>query len=483
MKKLKRALITCIAALTAATSVIGMTGCFGSDDDTDFTKDVEVVAYDGSEVTVTFYHTMGQSLRTVLDTYIPDFNAMYPNIKIVHDQIGNYNDVRTTIQTELGDNKSPSIAYCYPDHVALYNTAGAVAPLDGFIDSTLTVSTANGSTEQLGFTAAQKADFIKAYYDEGKAYGDDKMYTLPYAKSTEVLYYNATVFAENGWEVPTTWTEMETLCRAIKAKYPNDVPLGYDSEANWFITMAEQYGSPYTSATGDHFLYNNETNRNFVKMFRDWHQEGLVTTQEIYGKYTSVLFTGADVEGKKCYMCIGSSGGASHQAPSQAAGTGNITFTAGIAMIPQIDTAKPKVIQQGPSLCIFKKNNPQEVAATWLFAKFLTTHVELQAEFSMASGYAPVIKSVQENSIYKKFLDDANGTTEVEALAVKQALAQQDAYFVSPAFVGSSAARDAVGALMQACFTKTPSGNQTVAQLIEKEFATSIEKLLHEGYM
>ena len=34
--------------------------------------------YDGSEVTITFYHTMGSNLTAVLDTYIAEFNKLYP---------------------------------------------------------------------------------------------------------------------------------------------------------------------------------------------------------------------------------------------------------------------------------------------------------------------------------------------------------------------------------------------------------------------
>ena len=39
----------------------------------------------------------------------------------------------------------------------------------------------------------QKADYVEAYYNEGTVYGDGLMYTLPFIKSTEVLYYNVNV--------------------------------------------------------------------------------------------------------------------------------------------------------------------------------------------------------------------------------------------------------------------------------------------------
>ena len=38
--------------------------------------DVPEGGYDGSEVTITFYHTMGSNLSTVLNSYIESFNKL-----------------------------------------------------------------------------------------------------------------------------------------------------------------------------------------------------------------------------------------------------------------------------------------------------------------------------------------------------------------------------------------------------------------------
>lgn len=429
--------------------------------------------YDGSDVTITFYHTMGSNLSDVLNLYITEFNKLYPNIHINHTKIGSYDDVRDQVSTEITTGAQPNIAYCYPDHVALYNLAGAVVTLDSLIDSTIKVTRADGTTEILGLTKEQKADFIEGYYNEGKQFGDELMYTMPLSKSTEVLYYNATFFAEHNLKVPTTWDEMEELCKKIKEIDPNSIPLGYDSEANWFITMCEQYGSDYTSATGDHFLFNNETNRDFVKKFREWYQKGYLTTQKIYGAYTSGLFTSTNEV--KSYMSIGSSAGATHQRPTANA-DGSYPFDVGIATIPQVNASNKKVISQGPSLCVLQKpnQNSQEVVASWLFVKYLTTTVEFQAEFSMASGYVPVLKSVADNAAYKAFIDGANGGTNIAALSAKVCLAQEEAYYTSPAFNGSSTARDQVGALLAKCLSAEDNGD--VDAMIKKAFDEAIEE-------
>ena len=433
--------------------------------------------YDGSEVTIKFYHTMGENLNTVLDEYIVEFNKLYPNIHVEWEQVGNYDDVKSQISTEITVGGQPNIAYCYPDHVALYNMAGAVTPLDDLIASTIEEERADGTKEIIGLTDAQKNDFIEGYYNEGKSFGDNLMYTMPFSKSTEVLYYNKTFFEKNNLTVPTTWDELEALCRKIKEIDPDSIPLGYDSESNWFITMCEQLGSPYTSATGDHFLFDNQTNRDFVKRFRGWYLDGLVTTQELYGSYTSGLFTtiGQSTAEKKIiksYMSIGSSAGATHQRPSKVDGA--YPFEVGIAPIPQVNASNPKVISQGPSVCIFKKNNPQEVVASWLFVKYLTTSVDFQAAFSLASGYVPVLKSVADHPIYKAEVEKANGYDNIAMLSAQVCLTLENAYYVSPAFNGSSAARDEVGKLIVGVFSADKTLDADA--IIQKAFQDAIQE-------
>lgn len=471
---MKKVILSVVLLLTLCFNCVAMYGCSGAQRFADFKVPDE--GYDGSKVTITFYHTMGKNLTDVLDRYIVEFNKLYPNIEIKHQQVGGYDDVRDQIKTEITVGNQPNIAYCYPDHVALYNLAEAVITLDDLIASDIQVTRADGTTEKLGLTSEQIDDFIKGYYDEGKQFGDDKMYTLPLSKSTEVLYYNKTFFDANNLTPPTTWEEMETLCEKIKQIDKDCIPLGYDSESNWFITMCEQYGTPYTSATGEHFLFDTEENRAFVQKFREWYQKGYVTTQDISGGYTSELFK-AGADATRSYMSIGSSAGATHQRPDKV--NGEYPFDVAIATIPQVNSENPKVISQGPSLCIFNKSNAQEVVASWLFVKYLATTVEFQAEFSMASGYVPVIKSVSEHPVYKEFIDGADGGDNIAALSAKVCLAQEAAYYTSPAFNGSSTARDQVGLLMQKCFTSDAGSD--VAAMIKKVFEQAVAECKYQA--
>ena len=295
-----------------------------------------------------------------------------------------------------------------------------------------------------------------------------------------VLYYDVSFFEEHELSVPDHWfskdandtTSMEYVCKKIKEINPDSTPLGYDSDSNLFITLAAQHGAEYTSAIGDKFRFDNDINKGFVKKLCEWRDNGYITTKAISGTYTSSLFTALpDSNGvnSRCYMCIGSSAGASYQRPEVVGDS--YRFEVGIEPIPQVDSENhAAVIQQGPNICIFNDSDPQKVLASWLLLRYFTTNVEFQAQFSMVSGYSPVISSVYENEVYKGWLDSADGGRNLQALSVKTTQKQSEWFYTSPAFVGSSKARDQVGSLITACL----SIQDITSDQINTEFAKAI---------
>ena len=109
--------------------------------------------------------------------------------------------------------------------------------------------------------------------------------------------------------------------------------------------------------------------------------------------------------------------------------------------------------------------------------KYLTTTVAFQADFARASGYVPVIKSVDQDQIFADFVANADGGDYIAALSMKVCLSQTDAYFVSPAFVGSSTARDEVGSLLQKCLSITGD----VDSQIETAFEDAVDECEYQN--
>ena len=426
------------------------------------------------EHTIVFYHTMGDDLQKVLNTAIEGFEAKYPGWKIEQNKPGGYDQVRDAIIGDLQGGTQPDLAYCYPDHVARYMESGKVIDLNKFIKSTGTVkATVDGAEKDVpvGYTEAEIADFVTGYWNEGHAdnysnyekYGftADSMLTVPYVKSTEVLYYNADALKELNLEVPTTWDEMWTAAEAIHKKYPSSTPVGYDSEANWFITMANQNGWGYTSAKEPHFLFDNADTRAWLEDLTDKFSDGLFTTKEIYGSYTSNLFTAGAETGS--VFSIGSSGGASHQ-KSEA-------FKWGVAPLPGSKLADGSInanaISQGPSLVMLEgetDNKDEKQQMTWMFIKEILEPT-FQCKFSMQSGYNPARKSAFEVDAYQDFLEDK---TNIVAVTANVAKSMSDKFFVSPAFNGSTSARDQVGSALTYTVTGQKPAEKALKDAMKK---------------
>ena len=176
----------------------------------------------------------------------------------------------------------------------------------------------------------------------------------------------------------------------------------------------------------------------FTLILKQKFNKDLFTTQEIYGSYTSNLFKKGVKDGGTIFS-IGSSGGAIHQSSD--------LFTWGVAPIPGSVLADGSVnnsaISQGPNLVMFTTeagNASEKELMTWLFVKEMM-EPSFQAIFSMESGYNPSRQSTFEIEEYATFLE---GST-IVAVTAKVASTMSDNFFTSPAFVGSSTARDQVG--------------------------------------
>lgn len=403
------------------------------------------------EHTIVFYSSQGDALQQITAAAIASFEAKYPGWKVQHIQAGGYDDVRDKVISDLQAGEQPDIAYCYADHVASYLQTEKVVDLNTLITSTATVKGSDGVDYPVGYTAEEVADFIEGFYKEGFAsnygdyqtynYTDESILTLPFVKSTELMFYNKDALDALNLQPAKTWDELWAQCDVLRTKYPTATPLGYDSEANWFITMCQQNGWGYTSASAPHYLFNNADTAAWLAELNEYYSKGYITTQETYGAYTSALFTKGVEDGGLVY-CIGSSGGASHQDPGK-------TFKWGIAPIPgsklEDNSINSSAISQGPSFVMLEPgfdvtNADEKKVMTFLFMKEMLDPA-FQAAFASASGYNPSRKSTYEDELYIEHLEGSD----ITAVAAVVARSMTDRFFTSPAFEGSSVARVQVG--------------------------------------
>ena len=129
-----------------------------------------------------------------------------------------------------------------------------------------------------------------------------------------------------------------------------------------------------------------------------------------------------------------------------------VQFETRVMSVPQYDPEHPQMISQGPSVCVFNKEDPQEVLAAWLFAQFLLTD-EVQIAYAQTEGYCPVTWKAQNTQEYQDYLaregEDNQLHYEVKLQATKLLLENVDNTFVTPVFNGSASLRDAAGTMIE----------------------------------
>jgi multiple sugar transport system substrate-binding protein len=125
-------------------------------------------------------------------------------------------------------------------------------------------------------------------------------------------------------------------------------------------------------------------------------------------------------------------------------------------------------------MCIFNKEDPQEVLASWLFMQYMLTD-KVQIAYSQTEGYLPVTTKAQNNPEYLDYLSRAGEDNDlyydVKIAASKLLQDNIDNTFVTPVFNGSASLRDAAGQMIENT-TKSVRRKETVDEAyMEKLFA------------
>ena len=110
------------------------------------------------------------------------------------------------------------------------------------------------------------------------------------------------------------------------------------------------------------------------------------------------------------------------------------------------------MISQGPSVCIFSKEDNQQVLASWLFVQYLLTN-GVQIAYSSTEGYLPVTLKAQNSPEYQDYLsrkgEDNREHYDVKIEASELLLNHMEDTFVTPVFNGSADLRQAAGQMIE----------------------------------
>ena len=457
-----------VIALLLTLVLLSLTACHGSREQKVFEIPAE---FDTSRQYEISFWAKNDTNMTQVEIYkqaIADFQELYPNItvnlRLYTDYSKIYNDVITNIATDT----TPNVCITYPDHIATYLTGSdTVVPLDDlFTDEKYGL----GGSE-VRFDAPTKDEIIPQFLEECSFGGH--YYAIPYMRSTEACYVNKTYVEKLGFELPEvlTWDFIWQVSEAATAKDADGnylvngqkvmIPFIYKSTDNMMIQMLKQLDAGYSTSTGEIRLFN-DTTKNLLLEISGHVETGAFNTFKLAGYPANFLNAG------QCIFAVDSTAGATwmgSDAPLiDIAEDKLVQFETAVMTIPQFDTENPQMISQGPSMCVFNKDDPQEVLASWLFAQYMLSN-EVQIAYSQTEGYAPVTSKAQESEEYQDYLNRAGEDNDlyydIKILATQLLLDNTDNTFVTPVFNGSASLRNAAGQLIEEV-NKSTRRKQTV---------------------
>ena len=444
-------------------------------------------------ISITFWakNENNKQQQAVYKKAVEEFEKLYPNIDVSMKLYSDYNQIYRDVLKNVRTRTTPNVCITYPDHIATYNTGrNIVVPLDDLMDH----ETWGFGSDALRFDAPTKDEIIPQFLAEGVIGGTQ--YAIPYMRSTEACYINVDLVKALGYELPETltwefiWEVSEAAMALGKDENGNYVlngqdtliPFIYKSTDNMMLQMLEQQGVEYSTDQGDVLIFN-DTTEGILYEIADHTASGAFSTFKISSYPGNYLNAG------QCIFAIDSTAGATWMGPEapqlDIPEDELVKFDIAVKAVPQYDVENPKMISQGPSICIFNKENPKEVMASWIFVQYLLTN-EVQIAYSQTEGYLPVTSKAHNSPEYQDYLSKAGEPDDpetglsyykVKIDAAKILLDNLDKTFVTPVFNGSTNLRNAAGQMIEEV-AKSIRRNQTV----DDEYMTSLYEKMSTLY-
>ncbi|MBQ7775749.1 MAG: extracellular solute-binding protein [Lachnospiraceae bacterium] len=477
-KKYKR---VCGLLLSVVLCMTMLTGCHGSVERNVFEIPEEFDTSKEYEITFWAKNDTNVNQTRIYEQAIEDFQALYPNIKVNLRLYTDYGKIYNDVITNISTNTTPNVCITYPDHIATYMTgANCVVPLDDlFVDKKYGL----GGSELL-FDSPTKEEIVPQFLKECSING--QYYALPYMRSTEACYVNKTYVEKLGYTLPEvlTWDFVWEVSEAATAKDEEGnykingqkvmIPFIYKSTDNMMIQMLKQKEAGYSTGTGQIQIFN-DTTKELLYMVAEHAKTGAFSTFKISSYPANFLNAG------QCIFAVDSTAGATWMgtdAPlSDISEEEIVEFETVVMPIPQFDTENPKMISQGPSVCVFNKEDSQEVLASWLFTQYLLTN-EVQIAYAGTEGYVPVTTKAQESAEYQDYLarcgEDNENYYDVKIQASQLLLNNVENTFVTPVFNGSTSLRDAAGQMVENVTKSVRRKQEVNEEYMEKLYADMI---------
>ncbi len=335
-----------------------------------------------------FWHSMGGQKGKLLKEIVAEFNSLPENkdrLEIQVQFVGSYEEGLNKLRTALLGGRGPHVVQITDIGQRVMIDSGAVTPLQNFIDL------------DPEFPIKEILPPIRRYYELNQ-----RLYSLPFATSNPILYYNADAFKRAGVEKPpSTFKELEEISRKLTDPKARVQGITWPLNSWFFEEFMARQGAPLINPKNGRVERANEANYTcpegveFVSLWKKMVQEGTLANvgrgwdpaeQNFIAGRTAMLITSTS----DIFEVL-------KEAP----------FKLGTAPIPARTLSdRGGTVIGGNSLWILNNKPIAEQKAAYRFLKFMASP-SVQEKWHSNTGYFPiradVIDALKKRGFYDKY--------------------------------------------------------------------------------
>ena len=337
------------------------------------------------QLTMYFPVNVGGDAAKLIDQMTADFNAENPDVQVQAVYTGNYDDTVTAIQTAIQGGNAPDLFVSLATQRFTMADTKMAMPLDDLIAA---------DPEGQAFVD----DFIDGFMLD--SYVDGSIYSIPFQRSTMVMFYNKDAFEEVGLDPeapPTTWDEMVEYAQKLTNENRYGVGIALNSgSAQWAFTGFSLQnctnGVGLMSADGKEVYFNTPENIEALQLWLDLQNKYMCMAPGIV-QWTDLPTQFLAGEGAMIYHTTGNLTNIRN----------NATFDFGVCFLPA--GRQYGAPTGGGNFYITNGISEERQKAAWEFIKFCCS-TERAAQWSIDTGYVATRESCYETQLLKDYYAD-----------------------------------------------------------------------------
>ena len=302
-------------------------------------------------------------ITETFDTFIKEFEDLHPNITINAEYSGSYDETTEKIQTLLrGGGDVPDVAIIGNQHTVMYADMDAIVPLDSFIEGSADPSFLD--------------DFFPGFMENVRY--DDHIWSIPFQRSTPVMYWNKQMFEEAGLDPdvgPRNYAELKETAEALTRDGVWGVQIPSDIDA-WVVqALTVGNGTPWSTDDASEVAFDSEALVETLNLFLGLADDEVMPSGVLPWGEQPTDFVSENVG------IIFHTTGSLTNILAQSEGR----FDVGVGFLPA-GSAGYGVITGGGNFAIFKDSSPEKQQAAWEFIEFMSQPDQM-ARWNIATGY------------------------------------------------------------------------------------------------